>query len=210
MKLVIENSATPFLQDAIKQVERPLVLMQAVTKAVQVKLVEHFAARQAEGNKRGWPSQKFWHGGRNSVANQTAVGEVTPLEGIVVIASLPFIHKVTGGPIEAKRRKNLRIPLRAEAYAMSGEGSIQGRVPGLFLIKTLKGAWLVKWKQTRVKGQRRASLGISNEGLEFWFRLTPRVEQDADPRALPEREEIIATIEDAGRKALPLLINRNN
>lgn len=210
MRITVEDSATPFLQNAARQLQNPLPLMQAATKAVHVRVVKHFASRQAAGNKKNWPEQKFWHGGRNSVSNNTAVGSVSAMEGIVVIADLRFIHKVTGGTITPKRKSALIIPLRAEAYALGGKGSIQGKVDGLFLLKTRKGAWLVKWKVTRVKGQKRGGFGISNEGLEFWFRLVKSVDQPADPNALPAPEEITRTIEDAAAKALPLLLDMQN
>lgn len=206
MMITVSDTATPFLQAAAEKLERPKPLLEAAAKAVAVLLVSHFEQRQAEGNKRGWPEQKFWHGGRNSVANSVAVDSVTDTEAIVAVGDLRLIHKIDGGEIKAQRGKALTIPLRAEAAALGGQGSIQGKVAGLFLLKTKKGAWLVKWKVTPVKGRRRSGLGISNEGLEFWFRLVKSVDQPADPNAVPTDTEIAATIDAAAEQALPLLL----
>ena len=186
MKLVVQNHASNKLAMIAATLKEPVVLMQSVGKAVAVLLDEHFEARQAEGNEHGWPSRGFWHGEADSVASATSLGEVTAKKAEVAIASRPFLLKLLGGTVTPKRAGALAIPMRAEAYALGGKGSIRESAPGLQLIKSKSGAYLIKSLQDRT---------------EFWFKLVPRAIHKPDPRALPPTDEIIETIEDAAVEA---------
>jgi hypothetical protein len=181
---------------------RPVVLMQTVGKEVAVALQRHFKERDGEGNRHGWPSRHFW----KRVADKTSHQNATADGVTVTVASAPFVHKLTGGRIVAKEAGALAIPLTAEAYAKQGQGTLRESFPGLFVLQTKKGAWLVRSslenrgqsRATRVKGQRRErASGVQRERLEFLFRLVKSVDQPADPRALPPEGTIPAAIDRA-------------
>lgn len=191
MSLRIKDTATPALSMAIRRLERPRPVMEAAGKAVEVRLQRHFKERQAEGNKHGWPSQNFWHGGPNSVSSNTGLESVTETRATVAVADVRFMFKVEGGTIRPKRAKLLRIPLRAEAYALGNKGSVRESAPFLKFIKTKSGFYLVRERDSVT---------------EFWFRLVPKVTQEADPRALPPAGEFEAAIERAVDTVLPLLL----
>lgn len=178
---------------------RPVVLLQAVGKEVAVALQKHFRARDGEGNRRGWPSQHFW----SKVAAKTSHQNATADGVTVTVASAPFIHKITGGKVTAKAAGALAIPLTAEAYKKQGKGTLRESFPGLFVLRTRKGAWLVRSSQenrgqSREKGARRQKpRGIQRERLEFLFRLTKSVTHRPDPRALPPEGTIPTAIDRA-------------
>jgi len=202
----IKDTATPALQSLSAQLRRPRPLLEAAAKAVVNRLKDHFKARQGEGNRRGWPSHRFWYGVKGSVANATGVASVTDTSATVTVADHRFLHKLTGGTITPKRAKSLALPLHARAYALTGKGSIRGSgPPDLFVLKTVKGAWLVRNKEeSRGKGK------VARLRLEFWFRLLKRVTQAADPRALPPAGALEAAIDDAARQVGPRLLARQD
>ena len=181
---------------------RPAVLMQTVGKEVAVEFKTHFKERDREGNRRGWPSQHFWQ----RVANKTSHQAASDTSVTVTVASAPFVHKITGGTVTPKAAGALTIPLTAEAYAKNGKGTLRESFPGLFVLRTRKGAWLVRSsmenrgqsRAPRVKGQRRErARGVQRERLEFLFRLTKSVTHQPDPRALPAPARITGAIDRA-------------
>ena len=120
---------------------------------------------------------------------------------VVTVADPRFAHKITGGRIVPKLRKWLIIPLREEAYALSGKGSVSESRPDLFPITTKRGSYLVRnLVESRGRGK------LRNSRLEFWFRLVKSVDQPADPTAMPPMAEIEQGVERAARTVLPLLL----
>jgi hypothetical protein len=140
-------------------------------------LREHFVARGREGNKRGWPSRKFWvREGRQN----TSVTAISATGAEVTVASAAIAHKVAGGTIRAKRGRSLAIPLTAQAYAAGSPR--EGGIKDLFFVRSKKG---------------RAFLAIKAAGdkIKPHYLLTPSVNQRADPRAVPPERDIDALIQ---------------
>jgi hypothetical protein len=197
----INDQATPFFNRAIAQVKRPRVLLEAASKEVVQTLKAHFKSKQLQGNKRGWRERYFWYGVRNSVAQSTGVSSITDTKAVVTVASPAFAHKVTGGPIVPKLRKWLTIPLTEQAYLLGGKGTVRESQPDLFPITTKRGSYLVRnIVESRGRGK------LRNNRLEFWFRLVKRVDQDADPTALPPEADLAAAVERSARIVLPRLL----
>lgn len=209
MRLTIQvtDTATPFLRAAIARLQRPRPLLEAAGKALANRLKDHFKARQAAGNKHGWPSRRFWYGVGGSVANATALTEVTDRSATVTVADYRFAHKVTGGPIAPKRAAALTIPLTAKAYALGGKGTVRELLPQAFVLRTKKGAYLVTNEQER-KGRNVAGMRgkVARIRLQFWFKLVKGVMQAPDPNALPPAAEMEGAVEAAARKVLPQLL----
>lgn len=202
----VDNTATPALNRAVEQLRRPRPLYAAAAKAIIQVLKNWFKYRQAEGNKKRWPPRYFWFGVRNSVANTVGVHSLDNTGAVVTVASPAFAHKVTGGDIVPKRKRFLTIPLNARAYKLAGKGTIRESQPDLFVLRTIKGLWLVKSKFTR--GQRRGGRQVKRQTLEFWFRLVKRVTQRPDPRAMPPEGQLTAAAELATIRILPILLRR--
>jgi hypothetical protein len=95
-------------------------------------------------------------------------------------------QKVFGGPIVAKRVRNLAIPQSEEAYA---------RTPATFEHETGRKLILLKGKSNLMLASR-----IGSAGLQIEYILTPRVDQDPDPTALPDRDKFIAALVIRGQK----------
>lgn len=193
-RIIVKDTATPALDASLKKLKSPRPLLQAAGKAVEVTLRDHFKARQAEGNKKGWPSRGFWYGEPDSVATALALDKVTDTAATVVVADRRFVHKVTGGTIQAKRSKFLAIPLRAEAYALGGKGSLRESQPDLFPI--------------RIGGKSGRLFLAKKQGNSFraWFRLVRQVTQKPDPKALPDPAAITTSVEKAVAKVMPRLL----
>lgn len=205
--VVIHDTATPKLKEMLAASRRPLSVMQAVAKEVIKVFKDRFKKLQAKGNRRGWPERHFWYGlaTSGSVSSKVGITKMTPSEAIVSVSDYRYLHKIKGGTIKPKRKNALTIPLRAEAYALGGKGSVRESAPFLKLVITKKGAWLVKetLEKTMHKiGGKRAS----RTSLEFWFRLLPYVWQAPQAYVEPSRDEIIAGIERAAAAAGPRLL----
>jgi hypothetical protein len=164
--------------------------MQAAGQGVVALLREHFReAERTRPNRRGWPRQHFWA----QFARRVSLGPTTPARAIVQIQDPQgaLRHKIDGGTITPKRGRALAIPLTAEAYKKGAQARIRDAFPEAFVMRTKKGAWIVRAKfQTRGTGRRKK--GIQGQRLEFLFKLVPRVTHSADPRALPDESAIAA------------------
>ncbi len=168
----------------------PAPVLDAGSRAIGNDLRSHFRARNAEGNKRGWPRTNFWSKIRSQVAEMPA----TDTEGKVVIAAPELAQKIYGGTITPKRGKFLALPMTAEAKKAGSPR--EGGMADLFIINCLKfggGLWLARNKG---KGKRAA--------LELQYKLVPSVTQAPDPRALPPPE----TLETSAGKAAETIIGR--
>lgn len=188
----VRDRMTPEMQNLLREV-RSAAPMQAAGQRVVVLLREHFRKAEAERpNRRGWPRQHFWAQFARRVALVSASSEMA-----VVGVQDPqgaLQHKITGGTIRAKRGRMLAIPLTATAYRLGAMARIPDAFPDAFVMRTRKGAWIVRSRWENRGGRRRGRQGkfvsgLKQERLEFLFRLLPSVTQRADPRALPEPED---------------------
>ena len=179
----ITNQVSPALRQAAGD-ESMTRLHGRMGKRLEFVLRRHFGMKQAQGNKKGWSDVGFWDG-TSGVGQKTVLTDVSATSAVVTIADPRFAHKVTGGKITAKPGKNLAIPLTQEARDAAAKGRIRDTMPGLFCIRTSRGPWLVRSRFENVAGK-----SIARTRLEFLFRLTPSVDQDPDPTAMPEEAEV--------------------
>ncbi len=187
------NSITPGLAAAAKKVQRPRTLFEAGAKTVQRGIVKHLKTLQTRGNKMGWPSRGFFAGARDSVEKNVGIASITDNGAVVTIADPRFIHRITGGDVTPKRRQYLAIPLRAEAYALQGKGSLRESAPFLTVIRARTGRlYLAK---------------VMPGHIELWFLLTKKVTHKPHPEEMPPVEELTREAGDAMLKAANLLLS---
>jgi hypothetical protein len=125
------DTVTPDLQRKLREVKRPRTIFEAGAKRVQVEISKHLKMLQARGNQMGWPSRGFFAGQADSVEKRVGIASMTDSGARIEIADPRFVHRITGGTVTAKRVKFLAIPLNAEAYAMSGKGSLREAASGM-------------------------------------------------------------------------------
>jgi hypothetical protein len=118
------DTLSPDLARKLRVIQRPRTLFEAGAKAVQRGIVTHLRKLQARGNEKGWPSQGFFAGGRNSVEKNVGISRLDETGAVITIADPRFVHRIEGGTVTAKRRRFLAIPLNAAAYALSGQGTL--------------------------------------------------------------------------------------
>jgi len=187
MQIQIHDAVTPALRAFAARLGRPRVLLQAGAKAVEVALKQHLKQLQARGNAKGWPSQKFFSGKATSVSKSVGLTELTDTTATVSITDARFIHRIQGGTITAKRGAALAIPLTAEAASYSGKGSLRQSCPGLFLVRTKKGAFLARSLfEKRAGGKDQPQ----RQQLRFLFILKKSVTQRPHPEDLPDVEQL--------------------
>lgn len=139
-------------------------------------------------NKRGWPSTGFWESAARSVQAVSTPGAL-----VLRCAKLGVRQRWLGGPIKPQRAQALAIPISPVSY-----GHRPSEFPGLFLIRTARGAYLVQHAESvsaatgrLIKRER----GGGNErrrrraGLAFLFKLSKGVVQKGDPRVVPTADE---------------------
>lgn len=151
-------------------------------------------------NQRGWPSTKFWERAARSVRHQ-------PTEaGVLLVADHQGLRqRWHGGTISAVKAKALTIPISPVSY-----GKTAADFPGIFLLKTPKGAYLVQSgesvseKSGRTVGVKKAGGNSSRRiraSLNFLFKLVASVEQEGNDQVVPTPAEFaevaFARIEEA-------------
>lgn len=174
----VNDTASPRLQ-AIHQAVGPggrLRLMRVLGRGLEGDLRKHFAARDTEPNRRGWPKSHFWAG---RIRTATTFTGATDSTSTVSISDPAFGARLDGATIRSPDGKKLSVPLTAEA-ASAGMPSAK-RLPGVFLLRTKSG---------------RAFLVRRNIGhLDFLWILRDRVRHPKDPRALPPSADLAAAAE---------------
>jgi hypothetical protein len=174
----IRDLATPRIKmilQALSPAQRKL-MMQRLGEELEKQLKAHFAKREGEGNKQGFPPQHFWN---REVRDKTALREATADRAVVGIDSAKFRFKVNGGTIRpGPGRRLLAIPVRAEAYGVLPRDNT---IPGLFFKKMAGGKMYLAAKD--------------GSALRVYWRLVPSVTQAPDPRALPPTEQLKAALE---------------
>jgi len=187
-----QDLATPRIKAILEQLapaQRKMMLAR-LGKELEREIKAHFVKRDDEGNQSGFPRTHFWtREGRNN----TALRDVTADTATVGIASPQIAHKLTGGTIRpGPGRRFLALPLREEAAGVLPRA---GTIPGLFVMrsKILGTAWLA-----------------TNEGgaLRFYWRLTPSVDQAADPRTLPPIDALRAKLEARAETELSRIVGQ--
>ena len=161
-------------------------------------------------NKRGWPTTKFYERAADSVTGR--------VEGDALVLTADhqgLRQRWQGGVITPRRAGALTIPISPISYGKSAH-----EFPDLFLIKTVKGAYLVRYTNTvtanggtkfahaedRRVASRRKKRGLVSRAkstLEFLFKLSKGVKQDGNPDVVPTNDEfaevLLPRIEEAIR-----------
>lgn len=196
------DTLTPDLKRKLKALERPRTVIEAGAKAVQVSIKKHLRGLQARGNEMGWPSVGFFAGGRNSVEKNVGIAQLNDKGALITIADPRFAHRITGGTVTPKRSKLLAIPLRAEAYRLSGKGTLRESAPGLKLVVYPKGVYLIE----DLKGAGKGGAGKKRVSVKPWFKLVPRVTHRARPQEAPDAGQLSADARSAMNRAADLLL----
>lgn len=210
---ITKDTATPMQEELQDLADNPEQIMLTAAKRVEKDLREHFSARNLEGNKRNWPEQNFW----NRIRKATAIASVDADEATIAISDPAFNQKVYGGTITPKRVANLAIPATAAAYAAGSPR--EGGGPGLvfaFGWDPERDCWrpalvaAYNYQRKIQRGKRageltkaRAAKATHGTGT-VWYWLVKKVDQAADPRALPDPQDIDDGIHDE----LSQLLNR--
>lgn len=173
-----KDTATPALKRMLSSVagsDRRDMLAVCARRLVNT-LKEHFSVKERLPNKQGWKKSHFWSQVRSSVG----IKSVTNTEATVTISDPRFSIHYYGGTVRPKEAKALAIPLVPEAKGIYPRS---GLIPGLFLVRTLKGAFLA----TKDKGK--------SMFLKFWFVLVKSATIPKDPTALPPDKTISESLE---------------
>lgn len=173
------------IQSLRKKAKNPRAMMLFGGRAINNRLKKHFRDKnRSNPNKLGGKRENFWLKVGQSVQVPVVNSAGTIVE--IDINDPRFAQKVFGGEIRAKRVKNLALPLEPEAY---------GRSPKTFEAET--GIKLVFIKQ-----RDNALLAQVKEGgaLQIEYLLTPKVNQQADPTALPSEKDLTDTFVGAAEK----------
>lgn len=184
--IVTRDTATPYLVD----------LMGALTPQRMAAAIGPRCARftqqwlRALGtNKYGWPSTNFWA----RAAKGTSWAPVD--EGALIsINQIGVRQRWLGGHIAPVNAQALAIPISPVSY-----GHVPSEFPGLFLLRTKKGAYLVqhgggigagsKAQRMRTKrGMGGHAMSRADSSLNFLFKLSSGVNQAGDPRVMPSRD----------------------
>jgi len=192
-----KDEVTPALKGMTASLS-PERLAARIGPAVQDLVEKHLAGLGP--NKEGWPSTGFYE----KFARNVRWG---PQPDGVFVGILPVIIKgrwvglrqrVFGGDIKPVYAKALAIPISPVSY-----GHWPSEFPGLFMIKTPKGAYLVQYgsgvnatgepsrKGAKAQGgnyQRRQKAAIN-----FLFKLSFGVSQEGDREVLPSDQKILDT-----------------
>jgi hypothetical protein len=193
---IVSDTATPALREWMAALT-PDRLAARIGPPLQKLTMEHLAGLGS--NVKGWPSTGFFEKFARNV-------RWVPDEQGVAVAILPAIvngrtvglrRVVFGGdPITPQTVSMLAIPISPVSY-----GHVPSDFPNLFLVKTVKGAYLcqrgeaVSEKTGHVIGQRRGLGG--NVGrrirahLNFLFKLAASVNPPGNRDVLPSDEELL-------------------
>ena len=152
-------------------------------------------------NKQGWPTTNFWAGAARSTNWSSLV------DGVVVSCNqIGVRQRYHGGEIKPVNAKFLTIPISPVSY-----GHVAADFPGLFLMTTKTGAYLVQSGQS--VSEKTGSFGGAKKlggnskrrkfaSLNFLFILKASVTQEADPSVLPTDERITQVALEALQEAV--------
>lgn len=188
--IAIRDNASLALHEAAESVA-PKRMAAAIGPAVARLVQRHLRGRGT--NKRGWPTTNFWA----RAAKATSWAE-TPQGVVVSVNQIGVRQRYFGGVIKPVNKRALTIPISPVSY-----GKVASDFPGLFLLPTKKGAYLVQYagsvpdgRTKKAKGAARRSMGGNAKArkdatLNFLFKLVSQVDQKPDPNVLPSKEAVL-------------------
>jgi hypothetical protein len=187
---VAKDTATPALKELLRRVSPMRPLMMRLGKRLELLLRKYFAQYGQSGNfktrRRGWPTQHFWD---RRIRNATSFTGATEHDATVTISDPAFMTHYRGATIRPREKSALAIPLQAAAYGKRKQPS-SGLIPGLFLLRTRKGAYLVAYGDGFGKPRK----GVRNATLHFYYKLLKSVTVPKDPKAVPPDKDIEAAL----------------
>ena len=200
---IVADEATPAMREWVEQLT-PERFAGRVGPALQTMTMEHLAALGP--NEKGYPSTRFYEKFARNV-------RWIPMPNGVTIAILPAIVsgrqvglalRVFGGTIVPQTVDMLSIPISPVSY-----GHVPSDFPNLFLVRTVRGAYLVqRGEQVSEATGRMIGAGRGQGGnigrrlradLIFLFKLAPSVTQTGDRDVLPADDEYIARAIEAAK-----------
>jgi hypothetical protein len=196
--IAIQINSAGFQADFSKKIaatKNPVAMLLAAGREVGNQLKTYFQQKDADGpNKLGGQRTHFWLAVARTVNNGNDDPTLAGNTVTVTINHPAFAQKVFGGRIIPKEKKALTIPLTPAAY-----GKTVADFPGSFLIRTLKGAFIVMLGENiTVSGiisrAKRGEARRQRATLNFLFKLVPYVDQEADPTSLPPQSDLEAAI----------------
>lgn len=203
IEIDIKDAATPSLEAIIRNLRDRTRLHGALGGRGERELRDHFAKRESEPNKTGWPKQHFW----DQIRSATALSK-TDQEGATVTINDPRLaQKIYGGTIvPGAGKKYLALPAIAEAYGRSPRSLtnlhpvirfINGERRAVALAENL--ASEISYGRLRKDGTRAVKHTASRIG-GIWYWLVKSVTQAKDERALPPTDEFqAALLEETGQ-----------
>ncbi|HWY78451.1 MAG TPA: hypothetical protein VN281_22750 [Verrucomicrobiae bacterium] len=172
-------------------------VMAAVGREGQNRLKQHFRAKDRSDANKLAPDRRshLWLRIANSVNSpeQPSDDRIT-----INIADPTIAQKVFGGPITAKRVQNLAIPESDEAY---------NRAPSVFEHETGLKLIFVKANDHAFLAAR---IDPNSQFLQVEYLLTPSVDQEADPTALPDPDEFSRQLLDRGQRVVNRLLQKES
>jgi hypothetical protein len=182
----LRGNVTPAIEEVIAKTQ-PKRVAGVISEPARVFWRDRFISLGR--NKHGWPSTGFWEG----AARDTRSAVVD--QGLLLTCSkLGARQRWLGGRITPQKARALAIPISPVSY-----GHSPSEFPGLFLMKTAKGAFLVQaqdaFNRTKKDFQTNArQLGGNKKrrlraGLNFLFKLSAGVNQLPNERVVPTADE---------------------
>ncbi len=145
-------------------------------------------------NKRSWPTTNFWADAARGTSWQPVDTGGKDVAIVISINKIGVRQRWKGGVIAPVRASALAIPISPVSY-----GHVPKDFPGLFLLKTKKGAYLVTRGETITKASKFAVKGRKAGGnksrqlkadLIFLFKLVGSVTQKPDPSCIPTGDQL--------------------
>ena len=191
----IDNGTAGELRDIYDRTKNPLGMLKVVGRRGANELKTHFRRRDTAGNKLGGRRTHFWRQVADSVNNPQIEGSRVRIS----IADPRFAQKVFGGTIAPKNAKALTIPVDPLAY---------GRTVAVFQ-QTTGIQLFIPRKKGGALSNLLAGFGTDPKHFTVYYILVARVDQEADPKALPDRAKFNAAILDEALQFMEREIIRN-
>lgn len=166
------------LSKKIQSTSNPRAMLMVVGRELGNQLKSHFQKKDVTDVNKLNPSRRehFWLQVGNSVQLPVEEGNTTIS---VTISDPRFAQKLFGGRIIAKNARALTIPVSPDAY---------GRTAKTFEAETGLKLFIIKIGGTKTSNFENAVLAAHENGQKGFtveYLLTPAVDQQADPTALP-------------------------